>query len=153
MQSSVHSHNFEKCVCLAISVSLMEEPQWHQALLCAEFKVTVLKEFRANLDPIQFYEGSSDGPSSQSSKWTEVLCVISKLGVPKLWVLAGKKLSSLKPHFLAPIISKWCQMTIPDNAMWAKMIWVSSEPSGFSLSFSFIFNYPGTWSTIRQLCQ
>lgn len=63
MQSSVHSHNFEKCVCLAISVSLMEESQLHQALLCAEFKVAMLKELRANLDPIQFYEGFSDGPS------------------------------------------------------------------------------------------
>ena len=62
MQSSVHSHNFEKCVCLAISVSLMEESQWHQASLCAEFKVAVLRELRANLDPIQFYEGFPDGP-------------------------------------------------------------------------------------------
>lgn len=81
MQSSVHSHNFEKCVCLAISVSLMEESQLHQALLCAEFKVAMLKELRANLDPIQFYGAFSDGPSLQSSKWTEVLHVISKLGV------------------------------------------------------------------------
>ena len=81
MQSSVHSHNLEKCVCLAISVSLMEESQLHQALLCAEFKVAVLKELRANLDPIQFYEGISDGPSLQSSKWAEVLHLISKLGV------------------------------------------------------------------------
>ena len=81
MQSSGHSHNFEKCVCLAISVSLMEESQLHQALLCAEFKVAVLKELRANLDPVQFYEGFSDGPSLQSSKWAEVLHLISKLGV------------------------------------------------------------------------
>lgn len=84
MQSSVHSHNFEKCVCLAISVSLMEESQWHQASLCAEFKVAVLRELRANLDPIQFYEGFLMAPSLQSSKWTEVLRVISKSGVPKL---------------------------------------------------------------------
>lgn len=82
MQSNVHSHNFEKCVCLAISVSPTEESQLQQALLCAEFKMAVLKEIRVNVDPIQFYVGFSDGPSSQSSKWTYLLHVISRFGVP-----------------------------------------------------------------------
>lgn len=53
MQSNVHSHNFEKCVCVVILISFMEESQLHQELLCSEFKVVVLKGFGTNLDPSQ----------------------------------------------------------------------------------------------------
>lgn len=80
MPGSVHSHNFEKCVCLAISVSLMEESQLHQALLCAEFKTILIKELRAG-GSNSVLRGLFLVASLQSSKWTEFYHVISKLGV------------------------------------------------------------------------
>ena len=106
MQSNVHSHNFEKCVCLAISVSSVEESQSHWALLCAEFKVAGLKEIRKKLDSVPSYVGFSDGPSSQGSKWKYLLHVISRLGVSRVWIIVGKQWPSLILHFSAPTVSK-----------------------------------------------
>lgn len=141
MQRNVHSPNFEKCVCLTISVSSMDESQLHQVLLSAEFKDTVLKEIRAYLDPIPmrtFLIGSRHRVQSRSISYT---------WFPGLEFHSSESLleskcpaSDISQPLLLLSVAVWL---VPDNEMWTKMMWVPSKPSECSLSVLYFLSATG----------
>lgn len=134
MQNNVHSPNFEKCVCLTISVSSTKESQLHQSLLHAEFKLAVLKEIRAYLDPIQFYMEFSNRPSSKSSKWRYLLHVMSRLES-----LLGNNCPTsddISQPLLFPSGALWL---VPDSKTWQKWRGAPRPEWIFSLHTFFSF--------------
>lgn len=93
MQSNVHSHNFEKCVCLAISVSSVEESQLHQALCVLSSRLLCSK--RSGQIWIQF--------SSRRAFLT----------VPHLWVqsrrISYRWFQGLESNSLEPLLESYSQ--------------------------------------------